>query len=58
MVGSWPYPQTLDWAERLAMDEHSSLLQTFVNYARKKLYIIESRGLDYKRLRICNLRIL
>jgi hypothetical protein len=29
--------------ERLAMDKHSSLLRTFVNYGHKKLYNIGPR---------------
>ncbi len=33
-----PYTQTLDKAERLARDKHSSLLQKFGNYDRKKFY--------------------
>jgi hypothetical protein len=28
------------WPERLAKDKHSSLLQKFVNYRRKKFYKI------------------
>jgi hypothetical protein len=35
-IGSWSYPQTLDWLENLARDKHSSSLQIFVNYGCKK----------------------
>ncbi len=38
---SKPYLQTLDEAERLATDKHSSLL---VSYERKKFYKIGLRG--------------
>ncbi len=34
--------------ERLAKDEHSCLLQTFINYRRKKFYNIEATGLYYE----------
>jgi hypothetical protein len=34
------------------MDKHSSLLQTFINYGRKKSYNIEPSGLYYKTFRI------
>ncbi len=40
MLGSSPYPETIDWTERLAVDRDSSLWQTFVNYRRKKIYNI------------------
>ncbi len=50
-VGSWLYPQTLDWGEdleRLARDKDSSLLQTFVNYGRKKICNIGPSTQSYK----------
>jgi hypothetical protein len=34
------YSQTLTRMDVLATDEHSSLLQTFINYDRKKFYNI------------------
>jgi hypothetical protein len=36
-LGSWLHKTSL---ERLARDKHSSLLQKFVNYGRKKFYRI------------------
>jgi hypothetical protein len=40
-VGSWPYPQTLDWVLVLARDKHSSLLRkSVITYGRKKFYSI------------------
>jgi hypothetical protein len=39
-VGSWPYPQTLDQAEKTYQVKHSSLLRKFQNYGQKKFYII------------------
>jgi hypothetical protein len=52
-VGSWPCPQTIDWAGkacqvRLAKDKHSNLLQKFVTYGRKKFYNEGTRGRCYK----------
>jgi hypothetical protein len=34
-VGPWPYPQILDWLERLAGTKNSSLLRKPVNYGCK-----------------------
>ncbi len=42
MVGSWPHPQTLDQAERLARDKCSSLLRKVVIYVCKKFYNIDT----------------
>ncbi len=39
--------------ERSAKDKHSSLLQTFVNHGRKKLYD-KPNGLYYKHMTIVN----
>ncbi len=33
----WAYQQTFAKLEKLARDKHSSLLQTFVNYGRRKV---------------------
>ncbi len=42
-VGSWPYPQTLNYAGKPSKDKLSSLLQTIVNYESKKFYNIGPR---------------
>ncbi len=34
-IGPWPYPQTLTRLEKLARNQHSSLVQKSVNYDRK-----------------------
>jgi hypothetical protein len=34
-VGYWPYLQSLDRAEKLVRDKHSSLLRTFLHYGSK-----------------------
>jgi hypothetical protein len=52
-VGSWPYPQDCTRLKRLAFDKHSNLLQTFVNYGRKKFYNIgpsTNRSICYKKI--------
>jgi len=40
-VSSWPYPKHSTKLERQV--KHSSLVQTFVNYGRKKVYNIGTR---------------
>jgi hypothetical protein len=45
-VGSWPYPQTLDLAEKLAVDKHSSELITLINRKRPRA--------DVLKLFLCN----
>jgi hypothetical protein len=42
-VGSRLTHKYLTWLKRLARDKHNSLLQTFVNYSRKKFYNIGPR---------------
>jgi hypothetical protein len=43
--------------ERLARDKHSSLLQTLINYGRKKFYNNGPRGLYHETYYGRNLRI-
>jgi hypothetical protein len=51
-VGFLPYPQTLDWAGRLAREKHSTLLQKPVIYGRKKFNSTSPCGLYHTSLMI------
>ncbi len=46
-VGSWPHPQTLDWAFE-AEDKHSCLLRTILNYDHIKFNKIDTLSQCYK----------
>jgi hypothetical protein len=48
---SCPYPQTLTMLERPAKDKHSSLLQAFVTYGRKKSFMEPTPGRDRRSVR-------
>ncbi len=49
-----PFSQTCAWLERLASDNHTSLLRTFVNYGRKFFITL---GSGDKKFTIVNLFI-
>ncbi len=55
LVRSSPKPQPM--LERPAREKHSSLLQKFINYVRKKFYNIDAWGQCYKTLFVPDLRI-
>ncbi len=48
LVGSWPYPQTLDWARKASQGQTS--LWTLVNYRCKKFYNIDTWSPIFRRL--------
>jgi hypothetical protein len=44
-----PYIKHTTSLERLATEEHSSLLRTFINYGRKKSFIILAQGVNVRK---------